>query len=97
MNISNVVYMLNLFNEPAMWSDKGIFAEVETVIDKLSQDVITLSDRELYLTKELTQGLLTATRKAFNKADEFQKDDLIPSIKEILEFQYFLSIDSKAH
>ncbi len=97
MNISNVVYMLNLFNEPAMWSDKDIYAEVETVIDKLSQDVITLSDRELYLTKELTQGLLTATRKAFNKADDFQKDDLTPSINEILEFKCFINKESKAH
>lgn len=97
MNISNVVYMLNLFNEPTMWSDKEIYAEVKSIIDKLSQDVISLSERELYLTKELTQGLLTATRKAFNKADDFQKDDLTPSINEILEFQHFLNKDSKRH
>ena len=84
---TNVINMLSLWVTPDMWQDKRLFAEIKAVIKKLSESSYQLSERELFLTQELINGLLEATLASFDKADDSLKEELPLSLKEILEFQ----------
>ncbi len=94
---ANVINMLSLWVTPDMWDDKELYIEITEVIKKLSDASIHLTERELYLIKELTSGLLDATLSALEKADEMLKKDFALSIKDILGFQSFLDADEYTH
>ncbi|WP_019027536.1 hypothetical protein [Colwellia piezophila] len=97
IGIENVINMLRLWVTPDMWQDKTLFAEIKAVINKLSESSYQLSERELFLTQELTDGLLEGTISSFDKADDALKKELALSIKEILEFQSFLLTGAEPH
>jgi hypothetical protein len=86
---TNIINILNLWVTPDMWQDKMLFAEIKGVIQKLTEPSSQLSEREMFITQELTNGLLEATLASFDKADDLLKEALALSIKEILEFQSF--------
>ena len=94
---AKVIYMLGLWVTPDMWQDKTLFAEIKAVIKKLTESSYQLSERELFLTQELTNGLLEGTLSSFDKADDALKEQLALSLKEILEFQTFLVTSAAAH
>jgi hypothetical protein len=94
---SSVINMLSLWVTPDMWQDKTLFAEIKEVIQKLSEPSYQLSERELFITQELTNGLLEATLASFNNAENSLKDELSLSLKQILEFQSFLVAGADAH
>lgn len=97
MNYENVVNMLSLWVTPGMWSDKNLYAEIKAVINKLYNSAYQLTERELFLTQELTNGLLEATLSSFDKADDDIKGELALKLKEIMEFQSFLVTEAKSH
>lgn len=97
IGIENVINMLSLWVTPDMWQDKTLFAEIKAVINKLSESSYQLSERELFLTHELTDGLLEATTSSFYKADDALKKDIALSLKDILEFQSFLLTGADSH
>lgn len=97
MNYINVINMLSLWATPDMWQDKTLFAEVKAVIKKLTESSYQLSERELFLTQELTNGLLEATLSSFNKADDLLKEDLALVLNDITKFQSFLLMGADAH
>jgi hypothetical protein len=94
---ANVINMLSIWVTPDMWQDKALFDEIKTVIKKLSKPSFQLSERELFLTQELTNGLLEATLSSFDKADDSLKEELSLSLKEILEFQSLLVTSANSH
>ncbi|MBA6350169.1 hypothetical protein [Colwellia sp. BRX8-9] len=95
---ANVINMLSLWVTPDMWQDKTLFVEIKEVIQKLTEQTsYQLSERELFLTQELTNGLLDATLVSFNKANGLLKEKLALSLKEILEFQSFLLTGADIH
>ncbi len=87
---SNVINMLNLFNTPNMWQDKEIYLEIKTVISKLSNSVFELSERDLFLVQELTQGLLESTLSTFERAETIDKPELVKCLDDLTIFQSFL-------
>ena len=93
----NVINMLSLWVSPDMWQDKMLFAEIKVVIQKLSESFYQLSERELFITQELTNGLLEATLTSFYKATDSLKEELALSIEDILEFQSLLFAGADAH
>ncbi len=93
----NAINMLSLWGTPDMWQDKALFAEIKVVIQKLSESFYQLSERELFITQELTNGLLEATLSSFDKADDSLKEELALSIEDILEFQSLLVAGDDAH
>ena len=97
MSYANVINMLNLLNTPLMWQDQTLFAEIKTVIKKLSESSYELSKRELFLTQKLTHGLLEATLSSFDKADDYQKGELALTLNDIIKFQSFLVTGSDVH
>ena len=95
---ANVINMLNLWITPDMWQDKTLFAEIKEVIQKLTeQSSSQLSERELCLTQELTNGLLEATLASFDKADDIQKDELGLVLNDITKFVSFLEVSTESH
>ena len=86
----NVINMLNLWITPDMWQNKTLFAEIKAVTQKLSESFYQLSERELFITQELTNGLLEATLSSFDNADDSLKEALALSLEDILEFQSLL-------
>tara|TARA_R110000850_G_scaffold37134_3_gene97672 strand:+ start:1495 stop:1815 length:321 start_codon:yes stop_codon:yes gene_type:complete len=95
---AKVIYVLSLWLTPDMWQEKTLFAEIKEVIQKLTeQSSYQLSERELYLTQELTNGLLEATLASFDKADDFQKDELGLALNDITKFLSFLEISTENH
>ena len=97
MNYENVINMLSLWINPGMWGDITLYAEINEVIKKLSNSAYQLTERELFLTQELTNGLLEATLSSFNKADDSLKDEYKLALDEIIKFQSFLVADTQAH
>jgi len=93
----NVINMLSLWVTPDMWQDKMLFAEIKAVIQKLSESFYQLSERELFITQELTNGLLEATLSSFDKAEDLLKEALALSLEDILEFQSLLVTGADAH
>ena len=92
------IYMLSLWLTPDMWQEKTVFFEIKEVIQKLTeQSSYQLSEREFYLTQELTNGLLEATLTSFDKADDFQKDELGLALNDIRKFLSFLQISTETH
>jgi len=94
---TNIINMLSLWLTPDMWQDKTLYAEVEVAIKKFSKSIYQLSERELFLTQELTHGLLEATLVSFDKANNPLKEELSLSIKDILEFQFLFVTDAETH
>lgn len=95
---ANVINMLSLWVTPDMWQDKTLFVEIKEVIQKLTEQTsYQLSERELFLTQELTNGLLDATLASFDKANDSLKEELALSIENILEFQSLLITCVDAH
>ncbi len=92
-NNENVINMLSLWATLDMWQDKTLFIEIKAVIRKLSQSSCQLSERELFLTKELTKGLLEATISSFDKADEALINEFSLALNDITQFQTFLLIN----
>jgi hypothetical protein len=97
MNHENVINMLSLWVTPDMWKNKALFAEIKAVINKLSESSYQLSERELFLTQELTDGLLEATISSCGKADETLKNELVLALNNIIKFQTFLFTGSDIH
>jgi len=97
MNYARVINMLNLWITPSMWGDKALYEEIKAVLSKLSNSSCQLTDRELFLTQELTNGLLEATLSSFNTADYFQIDEFASVLSETTKFQSFLVTDIKSH
>jgi len=93
----NVINMLSLWVTPDMWQDKTLFAEIKAVIQKLSESFYQLSERELFITQELTIGLLEATLASFDKADDFQKNELSLVLNDINKFLSFLEVCTETH
>ena len=90
--------MLSLWLTPDMWQEKTVFFEIKEVIQKLTeQSSYQLSEREFYLTQELTSGLLEATLTSFDKADDFQKDELGLALNDIRKFLSFLQISTETY
>ena len=95
---AKVIYMLSLWLTLDMWKDKALFAEIKEVIQKLTeQSSSQLSERELCLTQELTNGLLEATLASFDKADDIQKDELGLVLNDITKFVSFLEVSTETH
>jgi len=94
---ANVINMLTLWNTSEMWEDKTLFAEIQEVIQKLSRSSYQLSERELFITQELTNGLLEATLASFANADYLLKEDLTLALNDIANFQSFLVTASDVH
>lgn len=95
---AKVIYMLSLWLTPDMWQEKTVFFEIKEVIQKLTEQYsYQLSEREFYLTQELTSGLLEASLTSFDKADDFQKDELGLALNDIRKFLSFLQISTETH
>ena len=95
---AKVIYMLSLWLTPDMWQEKTVFFEIKEVIQKLTeQSSYQLSEREFYLTQELTSGLLEATVTSFDKPDDFQKDELGLALNDIRKFLSFLQISTETY
>jgi hypothetical protein len=94
---ANVINMLNLWITPDMWQDKTLFAEIKEVIQKLTEPSYQLSERELLITQELINGLLEATIVSFNKADDFQKNELSLVLNDITKFLSFLEVGTETY
>jgi len=97
LNYSKAINMLNLWATPDMWHDKSLFIEVKALTNKLSTSTLQLTERELYLSQELTKGLIEATLTAMNKADDFEHDELAITLNEITQLQAFLLTSTPAH
>jgi len=95
---AKVIYMLSLWLTPDMWQEKALFAEIKEVIQKLTEHSSSqLSERELCLTQELTNGLLEATLVSFNKADDSQKNELSLVLNDITKFLSFLEVGTETN
>jgi hypothetical protein len=97
MNYSNVINMLNLWVTPYMWEEKTLFSEINAVIKKLSESSYQLSERELFLTQELVNGLLEATLTSFDRADDSLKGELALALNDITQFQSFIVTSVDKH
>lgn len=94
---ASVINMLSLWVTPDMWQDKTLFAEIKEVIQKLTEPSCELTEGELFLIQELTDGLLKAILTSFNNSEDLLKEELSLSLKHILEFQLFLVAGADAH
>lgn len=97
IGFATIINMLKLWIAPDIWHDKTLFAEIKDVIQKLTEPLYQLSERELFLTQELVNGLLEAIFLSFNKVDDFQKNELSLVINDITQFLSFLEADTENH
>jgi len=97
LNYSNAINMLTLWATPKMWHDKSLYTEIIAITDKLSNTSLQLSERELYVTQELTNGLIESTLNSMNKADDFEYDELSKVFTELTQFKLFLLTNVPAH
>lgn len=96
-NYTNVIYMLSTWATSGMWKDNVLLDEINITILKLLEPLCQLTERELFITQELTNGLLEATLSTFDKVDDLQRNELAEALYDITIFQSFLNVDINIH
>ena len=96
MWLTETVDLLKLYVNPDMWEDESIYMEITTVLDKLSSTSVELSERERFIIRELTAGLLDAITLTLSRTTEADdKETLIETVEDMLKFIQFLGGESE--